>query len=173
MRVQKIENLKIRKLTLQDEEAFWKLRLEALKNDPQSFAADYEDSKNASREEITRRIEPSDNSFVLGAFTPELIGMLGFYRRQGAKVKHKGNMWGMFVGKPCRGKGVGRAIMTEALSLLRGIDGLEGVALNVVSTKDSARSLYLSMGFKVYGLERRVLKIDGQYFDEELMELSL
>jgi len=62
-----------------------------------------------------------NNSFVLGAFVPELIGMLGFYQGQGAKVKHKGNMWGMFVEPSFRGRGMGRAIMTEALTLLIGI----------------------------------------------------
>jgi len=36
-----------------------------------------------------------------------------------------------------------------------------------------AARLYAEAGFSVYGLERRALKVDGRYYDELLMSLSL
>ena len=45
--------------------------------------------------------------------------------------------------------------------------------LGVESKNDAAMYLYSSLGFKTYGLERRALLVDGEYFDEELMVLEL
>jgi len=61
--------------------------------------------------------------------------------------------------------------MEQLLEQCRTIDGLEEVTLSVVTSNASAKRLYQSLGFAVYGLEKRALKIDGEYFDEELMAL--
>jgi RimJ/RimL family protein N-acetyltransferase len=45
--------------------------------------------------------------------------------------------------------------------------------LTVVTINRAARGLYLSLGFKSYGIENAALKLDGRYLDEELMELKL
>jgi RimJ/RimL family protein N-acetyltransferase len=36
-----------------------------------------------------------------------------------------------------------------------------------------ARNLYLSLGFKPFGLEPRAMRVGDRYFDEEHMVLSL
>ena len=43
------------------------------------------------------------------------------------------------------------------------------IHLSVVSENAAARQLYLSAGFRVYGLDPRALKVENRYLDEDLM----
>jgi RimJ/RimL family protein N-acetyltransferase len=43
----------------------------------------------------------------------------------------------------------------------------------VVTGNEQARRLYASLGFVEYGMERKSLKHNGQYFDEILMAKDL
>src|ERR1700727_2872099 len=95
--------VQIKILLPEDKEIFWQLRLRALQEEPESFEDAYEEAINMPESEIVRRLEPSEDSFVFGAFAPDLVGMVGFYRRVGIKVKHKGLVWGMYVAKEQRG----------------------------------------------------------------------
>lgn len=45
--------------------------------------------------------------------------------------------------------------------------------LTVVASNAPARRLYISEGFVPFALERRALKVNGKYLDEEQMVLDL
>jgi RimJ/RimL family protein N-acetyltransferase len=45
--------------------------------------------------------------------------------------------------------------------------------LSVTVGNAPAQRLYRRMGFSVYGVERRSLKVDGRFYDEELMAFDL
>ena len=47
------------------------------------------------------------------------------------------------------------------------------IQLTVVRDNARARSLYASLGFLEYGLEKYALKQDGRYYDEVLMAKDL
>ena len=100
-----------------------------------------------------------------------LVGMTGFFRRQGEKICHRGEIWGVYVKKLHRAKGVGRALFSELIRQLRSQSSLEQVALGVSVGNTAAKSLYESFGFKTYGCETHALKIGDSYVDEELMVL--
>jgi RimJ/RimL family protein N-acetyltransferase len=51
------------------------------------------------------------------------------------------------------------------------LPGLEQVALAVSRQNVGAKALYESLGFEVYGCEKRALKVGDEYVDEELMVL--
>ncbi len=163
----------LRALTEADVSDFWELRLRALKLEPESFGSAYEECADDPIAVVGKRLQSSNDSFVMGAFDPKLIGMVGFYRRSGLKMRHKGNIWGMYVAPEHRRKGLGRALMLAVVSRVVSLPGLEELLLTVVTSKESARSLYLSLGFKSYGIERNALHIGDKYFDEELMALTL
>jgi ribosomal protein S18 acetylase RimI-like enzyme len=166
--------MEIRRLTGQDAESYRQLRSEALELEPWAFTESTAQHQAMTLETIQHRLGAgaSDDNFVLGAFDGrDLIGMAGFFRRQGEKICHRGEIWGVYVAKQYRVKGIGRALLEELIRQLRSQPGLEQVALGVSAGNIPARRLYETLGFEMYGCEVRALKIDGVYVDENLMVL--
>ena len=166
--------MSIRLLTSEDAEAWWHLRLEALRNDPESFGDSAEEhlAKTLDQARERLRFDPKEK-FVFGAFADgKLTAVAGFYRHPNLKERHKGTIWGVYVQPASRGKGVARALMNEIISQARTINGLEQILI-VASAHLPARKLYQSLGFKAYGIEPRSLKVGTEYVDDVLMILRL
>jgi RimJ/RimL family protein N-acetyltransferase len=163
----------IKLLTAKYVEEFRALRLRGLKEDPEAFGAAYEESSESPMSEWLQTLDQATGSFVLGAFNPDLVGIVGFLRPGRIKRRHKGLIWGTYVAPEARGRGIGKALMLETLTRARSLEGLEEVNLFVVIKNEAARDLYLKLGFCSYGIEKRALKINGEYFDEELLSMRL
>lgn len=173
MTMRSCDELTIRILSEEDVELFWPLRLQALQNEPQSFGSDYDEARTMPLSDVKKRLDCSENSFVLGAFCPDLVGVAGFFRKQGVKSRHKGTIWGVYVDPSYRGRGISRELMKTAIDRARQIPDLESLILTVVTTNQAALNLYQSLGFTEYGLESQALKLNGSYLDEVLMEFKL
>ena len=167
----------IRILKPNDARKYWDLRLRMLREEPNAFGASYEEALETSFEEIAQRFQDrwtTEENFIVGAFADDqLVGVVGFYRQDGLKSRHKGTIWGMYVAPEARGQGIGRTLLSEAIAHAKMLSGLEQIGLSVVTEKRAARNLYRSLGFNVYGLESRALKLGEQYLDEEHMVLWL
>jgi len=167
--------MEVRLLTPDDAEAFWHLRLEALRNDPASFADSTEEHLATTVETARERLRKGDPAcnFVIGAFEDgKLIGTAGFFRRPNNKERHKGHIWGVYVRPESRGKGIASALMKEIVRRAREINGIEQITL-VASAKLPAQRLYKALGFESYGVEPHSFKIGDQYIDDVLMVLWL
>jgi ribosomal protein S18 acetylase RimI-like enzyme len=165
----------LRLLTLDDADAFWHLRLEALRNDPASFADSAEEHLETTVATARERLSKNDPSrnFVVGTFEDgKLAATAGFYRYNHNKERHKGHIWGVYVRPQSRGKGVASALMQEIVRRAREIEGLEQITL-VASANLPAQRLYKSLGFESYGIEPHSLKIGTEYVDDVLMVLWL
>jgi ribosomal protein S18 acetylase RimI-like enzyme len=162
---------KIREVQLWDVEIFWKLRLEALRLNPEAFGASYEDSVRESMSDVVKRIRNDEDNFILGAFTEDgkMIAMIGFRREQATKLRHKGLIWGVYVTPEYRGKGIARELFTEVIARGRELGNLKQINLSVVTTNYAAFELYKQLGFEAFGMEENALVYKDQGYDEHLM----
>lgn len=90
--------MEIRLLTPGDSETFRALRLEALKECPTAFTADYETNLRRPLSHFAAQIQSDPDSFMVGAFrNADLVAMAGFYRNKSPKLRHRGNIWSVYV----------------------------------------------------------------------------
>lgn len=168
----------IRILTGADAAAYQVLRLRGLRESPEAFGSTYEGEVDTPLEQIAERLSRgSDRENVMfGAFNENggaLVGLAGLGRGTSLKTRHRCGIWGMYVAPEGRGRGVGRALMSALIAHARTLQGVERLVLGVESGNEAARALYHALGFVTYGIEPQAYKLDGRYWDSELMTLDL
>ena len=161
----KLETLEIRRIGAEQAGDYRAIRLAALQLDPDAFGSTYE--VEAARP-LTWFEDATRNLAIFGAYADgRIVGMIGFGRHAGAKIQHKGFIWGMFVHPSMRRHGAGAALLHGAIEHASSM--VEQITLSVVTTNRAAIALYEKFGFTAYGRETRALKVDGRYVDELLM----
>ena len=159
----------VRLLVLNDAAAFRALRLESLQEHPEAFGASYETEAEQPNEFFVERLE---NNTVFGGFRgSDILGIVGFYSQQAAKLRHKGVLWGMYVREAARGSGLASALLDAVVEHARG--NVELLQLTVVTSNKRACRFYERCGFVQYGVEPQALRVDGRYYEEALMMMRL
>ncbi|MGI9489603.1 MAG: GNAT family N-acetyltransferase [Geminicoccaceae bacterium] len=159
----------VRKLVASDAIEFQKLRLEGLKSHPCEFGTAYEEEAALPIEVIERRL---DQGRIYGAFLDgRLAAIAGFRRYDRLKKQHKGELFGVYVGKGTRGLGLGEAVVRKIIAVARG--DVEQLLATVACLNHAAKALYAKLGFEVFGREPRAQKVGDRYFDQEHLVLML
>jgi RimJ/RimL family protein N-acetyltransferase len=161
--------VEIRLLDPKDASMYQEIRLAALKANPEAFSSSYEEELEYSLEKFESRLN-FDHVYTFGAFEDtRLIGVVTLILETRNKTKHRAPIVAMYVYSEHRKAGVGKNLMSEAIQLAKELERIEQINLTVTSTNVPAKRLYNSLGFTTYGVDKRALKIEGQYFDDELM----
>jgi ribosomal protein S18 acetylase RimI-like enzyme len=162
----------IRPLVEADAGQYRALRLEALRDSPQSFGASIAEEEVLSDEEMVRRAVPDAPSITFGAFVGErLVGTATYIQNNREKTRHKGTMVAVYVAPDWRAARLGRKLIERIIAHAQAL----GVMLQCTVTAENvaARRLYHSLGFQPYGFERDALCVGGRFIDEELLVLDL
>lgn len=165
----------VRALEIDDAEAFHELRLRGLEESPDPFLVTHAEDAALTPEYVRGRFPRGGDAFALGAFDDDgrLVGIVGFSREKREKVRHRGDVWGMYVAPEARGTGAGRELMHELLRRCREMEGLEQVVLEVETGATAACGLYEGVGFETIGVHRESMKDGERYLDTRYMVLRV
>jgi ribosomal protein S18 acetylase RimI-like enzyme len=168
--------MEVRKLTGDDAPSYRELRLRALREHPDAFTSSFEEDRLKPIEWSRQRLSPrpeAPHDFVLGAFADgKLVGILGMFVEQRMKVRHIGEVFGMYIAPEYAGRGLGRLLVDACIARARAA-GLERLRLTVTESNARAKSLYERAGFRAFGVERNAVKVEGRYYDKCHMALAL
>lgn len=162
------------------------MRLTALRDHPEAFAASYEQEKAMDDAFFVSRLGGATDtafagtfgsfvggSFVGGSFVDSaLVGITGLRQHPSPKMCHGGHVFSVYVDPTHRRDGHAGLLMDAVISQARRLR-LALLTLDVTVGNDRARRFYVSRGFVSNGIARRCLFVDGRYYDEEQMQFDL
>jgi RimJ/RimL family protein N-acetyltransferase len=164
----------LRPLQAADATAFHALRMQALQAHPHAFASSAQEQAAQPLATLAQRLQPSDTAWVLGAWTDhQLVGTIGLQRHSPTKLAHKAQIWGVYVDPAHRKQGIAQALLTSAVAHACTMPGLQQLQLSVSSHNHAAIALYQRAGFVRFAVEPRSLQVNGVYYDEDWMALTL
>lgn len=169
-------DLLIRRLTVDDVEAYRTIRLRALKDHPDVYTSSYADWD----EPAAFFIERIEAAYTLGAFislngAQTLAGTLtlAIHERKNPKISHKAEIWSVYVAPEARERGIARKMMHYIMAIARDYK-YEALMLTVTEHNTKAQALYQSLGFFEYGREPDAKRLpDGRRLNEILMQCNL
>ena len=156
----------VRRLGPDDVAAFRRIRLEALREHPESFASTYEDWLRLTEAELAERLE-SAPSFAAFAGT-EPVGLIGYIREAPSKMAHRATLIMVYLRASHRGGGAARQLLHAALEHAREA-GVIQAELAVAAGNTRAQRFYAREGFTEIGTIPGGFRHEGRLIDEVLM----
>lgn len=98
----------------------------------------------------------------------EWLAIGGLTRLAGAKLDHKGLVWGMYALPAARGTGAAARILEQLESAARDL-GLRQLQLTLMADNARARALYERHGYVLYAIEPDSVRRGDEFADEALM----
>lgn len=159
----------VRRLGAADAAAFRDVRLLALRESPAAFGSSEHEEAPQPLDWFAARLEAADAA-MFGAFDGDaLAGIAGVVRERAAKERHRATIRAMFVAPAYRGRGLGSALLREALATAAAMPGVWQVVLAATAGNEAALALYSAHGFTPYGRLPAALFVDGAYHDDLLL----
>lgn len=120
---------------------------------------------------LIRRANSLPRAFFLLAWAGEdLVGLLDLWAFEQPEYRHSGRL-GMSVARAWRGRGVGAALMDEAIGLARSWEGFCRIELEVAAWNHRGIALYERAGFRLEARRAKGINLRGT--PEESLIMSL
>lgn len=159
----------IRHISADEFDIFRRIRLEALRAEPSSFASSAEDWEVLSDEEWRRRL--TDPVFV--AFRDnEPVGVMGLMRQRSSKMTHRATLIMVYVRKDLRGVGLAKDLLDTVIAYALS-EGIVQIELIVSSENPKAIGFYRREGFSEIGRIPGGVRHNGREVDDLMMARRL
>lgn len=169
-------NFIARKIKEDEWQKYKKIRLEALKNDPQAFGSSYERENQKSDNEWEEKLKLSNTADSKKIFVGIDNDSNGFLAIGGAYAENDLGEWNViaiYVDPEYRGQGVSKVLLSEIINTLTVRGNVRRLILRVNVNQQAAVNLYRSLGFVIINKEGKQLLGDGNFYDEFEMALDL
>jgi GNAT superfamily N-acetyltransferase len=138
----------IRLLGPEDVESFRRIRLEALRAEPDSFASSAEDWEKLSDDEWRRRM--TDSSVFVAFRDGGPVGIMGLLRQRTSKMAHRATLVMVYVRAQLRGSGLAASLLETVTAHARS-QGIRQLELSVSAENPKALGFYGREGFVPVG----------------------
>jgi len=159
-------NSTIKKLTRDDWKVYKELRLQMLSEEPQAYSQTLEELSERSNDEWKEKTASNVMSILAIWIDGKLAGMNGLFYENKETVA----IWGMFIRKPHRRKGLGKKLMEAIEKELKNDAAVKKLRVYITPSQVPAWQLYVKLGFaevvKIPGKTRS----NGEKYDEILLE---
>ena len=117
---------------------------------------------------INKMLNNPNSTPLVAEINGHVVGHLGLHVNDNARTRHVGYL-GMAVDDQYRRKGIGKALLEQAVDLAQNWLNLHRLELEVFSNNEAAIGLYEAMGFEREGVRRHNAFLKGQYLDAIMM----
>lgn len=153
-----------------------KIRLEALKSDPQAFLNSYEEEAGRTDDDWKNIVElafvGNNTKLLIGIDknTDEFLAIGGAYAENNLG---EWNIVSIYVSPEHRNQGIGRALMEKIIDIMKSREDIRKLVLHANVAQKVAVHLYQSLGFKAVLMVRNQVLGDGRPHDVYEMTLDI
>ncbi len=160
-----------RLLNASDSSDYRQLRLQCLKEYPDSFGSVYEVEKEKPKLAYEGFLEEAkEGTFIVGAYdVDDCVGICAFFRNDRKRTQHRGALQQIYVKPNYQGQGIAKTMIKKAMDIGFNELEVEQIALGVMSDNVAANKIYEDLGFVEYGMMDNYFKIGNRYLHQRLM----
>jgi ribosomal protein S18 acetylase RimI-like enzyme len=163
----------VRQLGVADAPRYRALRLESLRQFPDSHRSDYGEALEQPLSWAEKRLSTA-GEYWFGAFDgQELVGAVCLRTDQSAKVRHVATLAALAVDGRRHGQRIGSTLVAHLIGFARSLGHIRQVNLTVWEGNTRAERLYDAFGFAQFGLERDAFALEGRYYGKQHRQLFL
>jgi ribosomal protein S18 acetylase RimI-like enzyme len=163
----------VKRIISSDWQEYKKIRLEALKNEPQAFGSSY--AKENERTEIEWQNKLAKSEDLNGTSFFYAVSKSGLFVAVGGAYQDNNKQWNIvaiYTKKEVRGQGLGQRVFKSIINELKARK-IKKAYLRVNTLQVAAQALYEKNGFVIKQIIKDQLLGDGKYYNEVEMFIDL
>ncbi len=123
-------------------------------------------------EHINRVSNDANTLMILGIIDNNIVSVAQISIPNRKRIAHNSEV-SISVKKDYWGNGIGSAVMEELIRFAKEHSIIKNISLGVKVSNNNAIRMYEKFGFKKVGLHKDYFNINGQFYDEILMDLNI